>query len=127
MMKITRYTKEMTGAMLAYVVVLLFSIGLLNRLPGLPTFARAVIALLPVMPGLLVCWVIVRSLGRMDELQRRIQLESFAVAFAGTALVTFSYGFLEGVGFPRLSLFVVWPVMCTLWVLSGLFRSWRYR
>lgn len=123
----TRYVKEMGGALLAYMVVLAGSIRVLHAMPELPLYAKALIALLPMLPGVAMCWAIVRNLRRMDELQRRIQLESFAVAFAGTGLITFGYGFLEGVGFPKLSAFAVWPLMCTLWIVSGQFCAWRYR
>jgi len=123
----TRYVKEMGGALLAYVLVLAGSIRVLQALPELSMAAKAVIALLPMLPGIAMCWAIVRNLRRMDELQRRIQLEAFSVSFAGTGLITFSYGFLEGVGFPKLSLFIVWPLMCTLWVVSGFFCGRRYR
>ncbi|MCE4061838.1 hypothetical protein LXM60_16685 [Pandoraea sputorum] len=123
----TRYVKEMGGALLAYMLVLAGSIRVLQALPELPMGAKAAIALLPMLPGIAMCWAIVRNLRRMDELQRRIQLEAFSVSFAGTGLITFSYGFLEGVGFPKLSLFIVWPLMCTLWVISGLFCGRRYR
>ncbi|MEX3630073.1 MAG: hypothetical protein VB138_11965 [Burkholderia sp.] len=85
---------------------------------------RILVSLLPILPGLGIYWAIVR---RLDELQRRIELESLLIAFGGTALLTFSYGFLENVGFPSLSLFVVWPVMGVLWVLSSVCVSRRYR
>ncbi|MFK0379300.1 hypothetical protein [Pandoraea sp. NPDC090278] len=123
----TRYVKEMGGALLAYMLVLAGSIRVLQALPELAMAAKAAIALLPMLPGIAMCWAIVRNLRRMDELQRRIQLEAFSVSFAGTGLITFSYGFLEGVGFPKLSLFIVWPLMCTLWVVSGFFCGRRYR
>jgi hypothetical protein len=63
----------------------------------------------------------------MDELQRRIQLEALALASDGTALLTFSYGFLENVGFPHLSLFWVLPLMCALWGLGAGVAGRKYR
>jgi hypothetical protein len=62
----------------------------------------------------------------MDELQRKLQFEALALAFAGTALLTFGYGFLEGVGLPRLSMFVVWPLMAALWVVGVFIGRVRY-
>jgi len=121
------YVKEMGGALLAYMVLLIVSIKVLQAMPDLAQSARALIALVPVLPGVGVCWAIVRNLRRMDELQQRIQLEAFAIAFAGTGLITFAYGFLEGIGFPKLSLFVVWPLMCSLWIVAGQFCAARYR
>lgn len=121
------YVKEMGGALLAYMVLLIVSIKVLQAMPDLAQSARALIALVPVLPGVGVCWAIVRNLRRMDELQQRIQLEAFAIAFAGTGLITFAYGFLEGIGFPKLSLFVVWPLMCSLWIVAGQLCAARYR
>ncbi len=122
-----RYRWEMTAAMAAYTVLLLMSVwalraGLVETQP-----ARIVVALLPMFAGAAVCWIVVRNLRRMDELMRRVQFEALAVAFAGTALVTFSYGFLEGVGFPKLSLFVIWPLMATLWIVASVLCARRYR
>ncbi|MGY8526241.1 hypothetical protein [Paracidovorax citrulli] len=123
----TRYRIEMLAAMVAYVLMLLGSIALLQWGGVTSDWARAAIALTPMIPGVGICWAVVRNLRRMDELQLRINLEALAVAFAGTALLTFAYGFLEGVGFPRLSLFVVWPLMAGLWIVGGLLCGRRYR
>ena len=43
----------------------------------------------------------------MDEYQRATYLETFAIGAAVTAGVTFTFGFLENAGFPRLSMFTV--------------------
>jgi hypothetical protein len=79
------------------------------------------------LPAAAVCWVIVRRVRRLDELQRRIELEALSVAFAGTALLTFAYGFLENAGLPRLSFVMVWPLMGALWIGSSIVCSRRYR
>lgn len=123
----TRYRIEMLAAMVAYVLLLLGSIAVLQWGGVTSDWARAAIALTPMIPGVGICWAVVRNLRRMDELQLRINLEALAVAFAGTALLTFAYGFLERVGFPRLSLFVVWPLMAGLWIVGGLLCGRRYR
>ncbi|WP_025098925.1 hypothetical protein [Burkholderia sp. A1] len=122
-----RYRIEVGAALLAYVALLTVSL-LLLRGDGIESRGWRILAsLLPILPGVGVCWAIVRRVRRLDELQRRIELESLSIAFGGTALLTFGYGFLENVGFPSLSLFVVWPVMAVLWVLSSVFVSLRYR
>lgn len=90
-------------------------------------FGRHTIALLPMLPALWIGWTILRVIRSLDEMQRRIQLESMVFAFAGTALLTFSYGFLEGDIFPRLSMFVVWPLMPALWVTGQAICWLRYR
>ena len=70
---------------------------------------------------------VVRQLRRMDELARRIQLEALGLSFVCTALITFSYGFLETAGLPRLSMFYVWPVMGLVWALATVAGVRRYR
>jgi hypothetical protein len=59
---------------------------------------------------------------RLDEFLRLRSLEGLAIAAAVTAALSFSYGFLEGAGFPKLSMFWVWPVMCVVWALHAGFR-----
>src|SRR5579885_2807355 len=112
-----RYLQEFGAALLAYMGVLVLSVNLLNAYPGAPW--RVPVALAPMLPGLLMVLAVVRQLGRLDELQRRVQLEAMAFAFGGAAVVTFSYGFLENVGFPDLSWHFVWPIMAVLWLLGA--------
>lgn len=88
---------------------------------------RTVLSLAPMLPAIFICGVIIRNIANLDELQRKVQLEALALAFAGTALLTFGYGFLEGTGLPKLSMFVVWPVMASFWVAGVVFGNVRYR
>jgi len=48
-------------------------------------------------------------------------------SFAGTAILTFSYGFLEGLGYPKLSMFTVWPTLAVLWIVGLAAASRRYQ
>jgi len=121
-----RYLFELGAAMLVYALVLCSSIFLLKT--GYFEGASAtLVALLPTLPCIGACWAILRQFRRLDELQLRVQLEALGFAFAGTALLTFSYGFLEGVGWRPLSMFVVWPVMATLWLVGLAVAARRYR
>ena len=88
---------------------------------------RPCLALLPMLPCLAAAFVILRHIGRVDEFQRKIQFEAVAFAFTLTALLTFTYGFLEGQGFPKLSMFAVWPLMGGLWGVGVLITHLRYR
>ena len=54
-------------------------------------------------------------------------IDTFLMAFAGTALVTFSYGFLENVGYAKLSMFAVWPLMAGFWTIGLIVANLRYR
>lgn len=122
----TRYTIELTLSLAAYVALLILSNQFLSY-PALPNWAEIAVVLLPMVAALLIIWTILRRLQQIDELQRRIQFEALAIAFCGTALVTFSYGFLEALNYPKLSMFFVWPLMATLWVLGTIFGVLRYR
>ncbi len=120
------YLKEFGAAMIAYIVVLFLSIwAITTHLLRSPW--RYPAALLPMIPAGFALVAAVRHLGRLDELQRRIQFEALAFAFGGTALVTFGYGFVENVGFPHLSWFWVWPVMALLWTLGLVLANRRYQ
>ena len=50
-----------------------------------------------------------------------------AIAAAVTAGWTFTYGFLENAGYPRLSMFIVWPVMGAVWGLLACIDTLRHR
>jgi hypothetical protein len=89
--------------------------------------ARVLLSLAPMLPAVFICGVIIRSIAELDEMQRKVQFEALALAFAGTALITFGYGFLEGTGLPKLSMFAVWPVMGSLWLGGVAFGNVRYR
>ena len=124
-MKSKPYLKELSATFALYAVLLVGSIELLTHV-AIPAPWRDLIALSPMLAGLALPWVVLRELRRMDELQTRIQLEALGFSFAGTALLTFSYGFLEGLGYPRLSMFGVWPVMAVLWIVGLVLARRRY-
>lgn len=122
----TRFFVEFGASMSAYVVVLIGSLVLVTG--GTVTGLWAtVVSLAPMLPALGVAVAVMRQLRASDELQRRIQLEALSLAFAGTALITFSYGFLENVGYPKLSMFFVWPLMAVLWIIGGILSGRRFR
>ena len=118
--------KALGLGLIAYAIALLVSLELLKR--GIADDnLRIGVALLPVIPMVAIAWTILNHLRRMDELQRIIQLQSIAAALAGTAIITFGYSFLENIGYPRLSMFVVWPIMAVFWFIAQLFASRRYK
>ena len=52
--------------------------------------------------SLLMVRAVMRQFRSADELMRRMQVDVITRSFVLTAIVTFSYDFLEGHGFPRL-------------------------
>jgi hypothetical protein len=112
-------------AMLAYLMVLVGSVTVLQANPTAPW--RYIVAVLPVAPAALTLSIFIRALSRMDELHKRIQLQAFAFSLGATALLTFGYGFLEGVGMPHLSWTFVLPLMAILWGVGTAIFTIRYR
>jgi hypothetical protein len=121
-----RYFAELSGAFVLY-AVLLVGANLIEARYHSKGLALIGIALLPILGCLAALWAIMRQIRRMDEMQRRIQFEALGFAFAVTALLTFSYGFLEGAGLPRFPVFAVWPLMAVSWVLGLMITARRYR
>ena len=104
------YTREMLGALAVYMVLLWAAnrvgVSLSSVVP------RTLVLLSPMIGFGLMIWAIARHLARIDEYQRRRLLEAIALGAAITAGLTFTYGFLESAGYPRLSMFTVWCVLC---------------
>jgi hypothetical protein len=112
-------------AMLAYMMVLVGSVVVVQA--NRDASWRYVVVLLPVAPAGFVIWLFVRALSRLDELQKRIQMQAFGFSLGATALLTFGYGFLEGAGFPHLNWTYVLPLMALLWAVGTAIFRWRYR
>src|ERR1700674_3468028 len=95
-------------AMLAYLMILVGSVVVVQANPEADW--RFFVVVLPVAPAAFVIWLFVRALARLDELEKRIQMEAFGFALGTTALLTFGYGFLEGAGLPHLNYTYILPL-----------------
>lgn len=115
------YLRELMGSLLLY-TVLLFAAIRWGR-PMDEGAARTLVLLSPMIGFGLALWAIARHVGRIDEYVRMRLLENVALAAAITAGLTFSYGFLETAGYPKLSMFVVWCVLCGATILVQLLRK----
>ena len=115
-----KYIIELTVAMLLYAAVLIGSVYVAK--PMQPSPMRTLLLMSPAIPMLLAVWAIARQFRRMDEFVRLRSLESLAIAAAVTAALGITYGFLEGAGYPKLSMFWVWGVMGLMWGLSSCLR-----
>ena len=108
-----RYLTEMAIVMVLYAATLAVAIRFGRSMDeGL---AKTLLTVLPAIPVFLTVWVIARQFRRADEFVRLRSLESIAIAAGVTAGLTFTYGFLENAGYPRLSMFWVWGVMGFTW------------
>ena len=113
-----RYYLELGGAMFLYAIVLSAVLHYGQMLEH--GVLQVAIYLCPMLPIGIAVWAIVRQIRRSDEFIRKTTLEHIAIAAAVTAVLTFTYGFLENAGLPRLSMFTVWPVMAGAWVIAGM-------
>ena len=119
----TRYLRELFDSIAVYIALLVPSVIYGPAMEPGP-FKTAVL-ICPMIGFLLMIWAVARQVGRMDEYQRIVMLETFALAAAVTAAVTFTYGFMENAGYPRMSMFAVWGMMGSAWMVIGLFRRWK--
>lgn len=116
-----RYLREMIGSLVLYALLLVCSIKFGRPMPE--GVARTVFLFSPMAGFLAAIWTIARHVNGIDEYQRKFILETFAVGAALTAAITFSYGFPETAGYPKISMFSVWMIMAASWVLVGCGRA----
>jgi hypothetical protein len=123
-----RYQRHVTVAMSAYVLVMLVWKRLLGAVDA--TWLKVLIAL---FPAALVCWVMhafVQYVRDSDEMQRRIELESGAIAAMLVAAGYLAAGFLQSAKLIDVpagpALIFVFPLMCLLYGASKIFVSRRY-
>ena len=119
------YLKEVAGAMALYAIVLVVALIFGRRLPTGPL--QTIVYMSPMVPFLLAIWAVVRQIRRSDEFMRKTVVEQVAISAAVTAGWTFTYGFLENAGFPKLSMFTVWPAMGAVWAILGIAELVRNR
>jgi hypothetical protein len=119
-----RYYWHFGVSMSAYVIAIFFSRWLWHSANG-PW--RTVLAVLPIIPVICVFASVVRFLLATDELQRRIVVNSLALAGGATALLAVTYGLLEADGLPRLSAWWTYAVFMSSWIVAGYFVCRRYQ
>jgi hypothetical protein len=109
-----------------YAALLVVSISALSSEPALADPVRALVALMPVPAAAFIVLLAIGEFLASDELEQRKQLVGLALAFLGTLLVTFSWGFLEGVGFERLTGFVTFGMLMAFYGVGLLIARRRY-
>lgn len=119
------YRGELLTAIAVYVVLLFASIRYGRPLDD--GLLRTAVLLAPMIGFAMMIRAIARHVARVDEYQRMRLLETLALAFGITGAVTFSYGFLETAGFPKVTMFSVWMVMGVSWGIASLVLAMRAR
>lgn len=106
---------------------LLFAAGIIAPHVAKSTPLTLLTALLPCIGVILVLAIVIRTIRASDEFQQRIQFEAIAFAFAATALLTFSWGFMEDAGLPTLPTFAILPLMAALWGIGLAVTTRRFK
>jgi hypothetical protein len=115
------YFVELGGSLAVYIVLLFAAIHFGRPMPE--GAARSLVLVSPMIGFVLMLWTIARHFNRIDEYMRMQLLENIAIAAGITAGLTFTYGFLETAGLPRVSMFTVWMVLCGSTGLVQLMRK----
>jgi hypothetical protein len=123
-----RYYREMGGAMAAYFAVMLVWKRLLDLADV--TWLRVLIALVPAALVCLVLRAFVRYVRSADEMQRRIELESGAIAGLLVSATYMAAGFLQSadlISIPaKAAMLWVFPLLCLLYGVTKVFVSRHY-
>ena len=86
-----------------------------------------VLGLVPVLPYMIFFAAMVRSVLKMDEMQKRICLESASIAFLLTLIITAFFGGIEQAGIGRPPWEEVGASCCCCGPAPTRFSAWRYR
>ena len=111
--------------LILYLGLLTFSISWVPKHQDSPW--RYVVAILPMLPGAFIVFGIMRTIRKLDEMERRILLEAAAFGFVFTMFWLLSQAFLSLVGVPQPSSITIVFVMSMLLVAGKLIGKWRYR
>jgi hypothetical protein len=85
------------------------------------------VGLLPLLPMAFFVVFLGRTILKMDEMQKRICLDSVLIAFLLTLSLTFVFAGLDRMGVYRATWDDAGTSMLFLWACAYIFSSWRYR
>lgn len=119
------YLREFLPAMALFGTSVWISNIFLHR-PGSGE-ARLWAALVPAIPMMLVIVAMIRRVERLDELQRRIELEAAVVAGLFVGMASFVVGFLVEAHLLQVSIIAVFPTMICVYAFAQAWAAWRYR
>ncbi len=92
---------------------------------------KAIVALSPALPMLLVAWAMIRYVNRCDEMERRQHLEAAGVAVVVVGMVSIGLGFLAAAKLiavdGTLVLLMVFPALCIVYGATCTWAKWRNR
>ncbi|MCK0070122.1 MULTISPECIES: hypothetical protein [Kordiimonas] len=120
-----KYMKSMVLAFSAYAFILI-GVNIALKQIEFPQWQQIILALLPMFPVFLVLRAALEFSRSWDELQRKKAMEATLISFLLVGFSTFAYGFLEGIGFPKLPIIWVMPMMMGVQGLAQAYVARKY-
>ena len=108
-------------------LAVVFASSWLFRSAVLGPALRLLLALVPLIPGGLFLFYLVKGIRGLDELQQRIYTETATLTFIVTILITFLFGSLQRAGLYTAKWDDIGNTMMFVWVCIYLLNDWRYR
>jgi hypothetical protein len=126
---VMRYPSFITRRLLFSGIGLILGIAAFNYAGNLELSSNQYVlaSLLAIIPAAGFIIAISTAIGQLDEMQRRIQTEAIAIAFAGTAIGISAFIFLEMAGIPNPDYLWLLVVIVFMWLIGKLWTMWRYR
>lgn len=126
MNKHRKVSKQFIIGILAYAIAIMIQLIIIKTME-LPQLGKVIIALIPMFPAVwgMIGWI--KSQRELDELQQKIMIEAGAFSLGMTALITFSYGFLEVFAkFPKITMFSVWVIISLSFIIGQFLANRKY-
>jgi uncharacterized membrane protein (DUF485 family) len=118
----SKLVRPLLVPLILYVGVLAFSFNWLAD--NLESNWRYLVALLPMLPGIFIAFGVVRAIQKLDEMERKVMLESAAVSFMLTMILVMSLGLLNIAEFPPVNGIYIGLFMAIIWLIAKL---WIHR
>jgi hypothetical protein len=123
-----RYLISLSAWVVVYAALLFLSLTLIDKNMVVSLPVRVVVGLTPMIPAFGILNLVMREYRAGDELAQRITAEGIMFAFGATAILTFSYGFLQRTAAaPDISYLWVWAVLGSTWFIGNLIARQRYK
>ena len=122
-----RYLQHFGGAMLAYTGALFASGWVIDSL-AITGWSAGAVSLAPLVPVFYALHAAIMRVRAMDEVQRRIVLESMLWSAGIVGFVSFGYGFLEGsINAPVISMIWVLPALIGTYGIASMILPLRFK
>jgi hypothetical protein len=117
-----QYRSQVLAAMTVYVVLMLAEWPHARSIPGLPW--KIALALAPVIPVVMVIWLMAKRVMHSDELEQRLHLLALSMATGVVCALSLVVGFLCAAGVLVLDGDVLIWIAPVLFVIYGAMRWW---